>query len=121
MPATIELQEFLASLKVRTPGGQIALRDDGTAWASELEMQKRVSAWLRTRERKGLIGAGTTLHGLRVTYASWLSRAGANSKEVAASLGDSSEKMGAHYTRHVEQQASVVRAFKRVHPKNTKV
>jgi hypothetical protein len=72
VPATIELQEFLASLKVRTPDGQIALRDDGTAWKSEIEMQKRISAWLRSREQKGLIGAGTTLHGLRVTYASWL-------------------------------------------------
>jgi integrase len=92
----------------------IALRDDGTPWESEVDMQTRVSHWLRDQERAGLIGAGTTLHGLRVTYAAWLSRHGASDKEVAAGLGDKSTRMGAHYTRHVENEANVVRAFKRV-------
>jgi integrase len=114
VPVLPELQAFLAEIKVRTPDGPIALRDDGTAWTSELDMQRRVSNWLRRREKNGLIGAGTTLHGLRVSYAAWLSRAGANTKEVAAALGDRTEKMGAHYTRHVEAEASVVRAFSKV-------
>jgi integrase len=114
VPIMPELQAYLAEIKVRTPDGQIALREGGTPWANELDMQRRVSNWLRRREAAGLIGAGTTLHGLRVSYAAWLSRAGANTKEVAAALGDSTEKMGAHYTRHVDQQASVVRAFSRV-------
>ena len=34
-------------------------------------MQTRVSHYLRDLERAGLIGAGTTLHGLRVSYAAW--------------------------------------------------
>jgi hypothetical protein len=54
-----------------------------------------------------LIGAGTTLHGLRSTYAAWLSRNAANTKEVTATLGDKPERMGIHYTRHVEAEANV--------------
>ena len=77
-------------------------------------MQTRVSHWLRDHERDGLIGAGTTLHGLRSSYAAWLARHGANTKEIAAALGDKSERMGSHYSRHVESEANVVRAFTKV-------
>jgi hypothetical protein len=58
---------------------------------------------------------GTTLHGLRVSYAAWWKRTGgANNSEIADLLGDKSERMGAHYTRHVESEANVIRAFTRV-------
>jgi hypothetical protein len=93
VPVMPELQAFLASIKVRTKDGLIALRDDGTPWASEKDMQTRVSHWLRDREREGLIGSGTTLHGLRVSYAAWWKRHGANNSEVADLLGDKSERM----------------------------
>ena len=69
LPVVVELQTFLAERKVRSADGLIAIRDNGAPWASEKEMQTRVSHWLRDQERKGLIGAGTTLHGLRVSYA----------------------------------------------------
>jgi hypothetical protein len=84
VPVMPELQSFLASIKVRTKDGLIALRDDGTPWESEKDMQTRVSHWLRDRERDGLIGSGTTLHGLRVSYAAWWKRHGANNSEVAS-------------------------------------
>jgi hypothetical protein len=113
VPTTKELQAFLAALPVAHQT-LIAVRDDGTAWDCEKDMQTRVSHYLRDLERDGLIGAGTTLHGLRVSYAAWLKRIGANNSEVAAALGDKSERMGAHYTRHVEAEANVVRAFKRI-------
>jgi hypothetical protein len=113
LPAMPELQAFLATIKVRTKDGQIALRDDGVPWESEKDMQTRVSHWLRDREREGLVGAGTTLHGLRVSYAAWWKRAGATNSEVADLLGDKSEAMGKHYTRHVEREVNVVRAFNR--------
>jgi integrase len=62
-----------------------------------------------------LIGAGTTLHGLRISYAAWWKRTGgANNSEVADLLGDKSERMGKHDTRHVEAEANVIRAFNRV-------
>ena len=107
VPVMPELQDFLAALKVRTKDGPIALRDNGKIWEDEVEMQTRVSHWLRDRERDGLIGAGTTLHGLRSTYAAWLSRNAANTKEVTATLGDKPERTGIHYTRHVEAEANV--------------
>jgi integrase len=77
-------------------------------------MQTRVSHWLRDRERDGLIGAGTTLHGLRVSYAAWWKRNGASDEEVARLIGDKSVRMGTHYTRHVEDEVSIVRAFSRI-------
>jgi integrase len=86
----------------------------GAPWESEKELQTRVSHYLRDMERDGLIGAGTTLHGLRVSYAAWWKRNGANNSEVADLLGDKSERMGAHYTRHVDAEANVIRAFERI-------
>jgi hypothetical protein len=79
-----EMPAFLAELTVRRADGVIAVRDDGSLWPSEKEMQTRVSHWLRDRERTGHIGAGTTLHGLRVSYAAWWKRNGASDSEVAA-------------------------------------
>jgi hypothetical protein len=113
LPVDVELQRFLAARTVHRADGLIAVRDDGTAWLSEKEMQSRVSHWLRDRERDGLIGAGTTLHGLRVSYAAWWKRSGATNSEVADLIGDASEAMGAHYTRHVDSEVNVVRAFER--------
>jgi integrase len=112
VPVMPELQDFLADLKRSST--LIAIRDNGTAWESEVDMQTRVSHWLRDHERKGLIGAGTTLHGLRATYAAWLKRHGASDAEIAGALTDKSVRMGGHYSRHVEREANVVRAFKRV-------
>jgi len=114
LPVMTELRTFLATRKVRSAEGLIAIRDDGSPWNSEKDMQTRVSHWLRDRERDGKIGAGTTLHGLRVSYAAWWKRNGASDEEVARLIGDKSVQMGAHYTRHVEDEVSIVRAFNRV-------
>ena len=117
LPEMQELQDFLATIKVRTKDGKIALRDNGQPWTDEKEMQTRVSHFLRDLERDGAIGAGTTLHGLRVSYAAWWKRSGASDGEVADLLGDRSERMGKHYTRHVEREVNVIRAFERVKDK----
>jgi hypothetical protein len=70
-----------------------------TVVSSANAMQTRVSHYLRDLERAGLIGAGTTLHGLRISYAAWWKRTGgANNSEMADLLGDKSERMGKHYT-----------------------
>jgi site-specific recombinase XerC len=113
LPVLSELQAFIGELKVQRADGLIAVRDDGTAWPSEKEMQIRVSPWLRDQECAGHIGTGTTLHGLRVSYAAWWRRNGANTREVADLIGDESERMGAHYTRLVEAEQNIVRAFSR--------
>ena len=112
VPAATELQEHLDAIKASaTPATHITTRADGTPWETEVQMQTEVSHFLRDIEAKGKIGAGTTLHGLRVTYAADLKRSGADTGDIAAALGDKSERMGAHYTRHVENEAKVVRAF----------
>jgi hypothetical protein len=71
-----------------------------------------VSHWLRDREREGLIGAGTTLNGLRVTHAPGGS--GTVPPMVADRLGGRSQRMGTHCTRNVTREDNVIRAFERV-------
>jgi hypothetical protein len=117
LPVQTELQTFMAARDIRRADGIIAVRDDGSLWASEKDMQTRVSHWLRDQERGGHIGTGTTLHGLRVTYAAWWKRNGASNAEVAELIGDKSEAMGKHYTRHVESEVNVIRAFNRLKDK----
>jgi hypothetical protein len=117
LPVLAELQGFLAARDIRRADGVITVRDDGSLWESEKDMQTRVSHWLRDQERAGRIGAGTTLHGLRVTYAAWWKRNGASNAEVAELIGDKSEAMGKHYTRHVESEVNVIRAFNRLKDK----
>lgn len=109
LPASPELQEFLDGLE-RT-STHVATKHNGTPWRDEEQLQKAVSNFLKGLEREGKVGAGLTLHGLRVTYAAALRRSGAQSSDVAAALGDRDERMGEHYTRHVENEARVVRAF----------
>lgn len=109
LPASLELQRFLAAIKVRTKDGPIALRRNGKPWESEEQLQKRSSNFLTDLARKGLVGAGLTEHGLRVTFAAEIKRmTGANDDQVAAALGDRDTRMGAHYTRHVEQENKIL-------------
>jgi len=109
IPATPELQAYLATLDRSL--ANIAVKSDGRPWDDEKKMQTAVSHFLRDLEKEGLIGEGTTLHGVRVSYAAGLSREGASTGDVAAALGDRSNRMGEHYTRHVESEAKVIRAF----------
>lgn len=111
IPAVPELQAHLDGLE-RT-ALKIATRAGGTPWDDEKQMQTAVSHFLRDLEVEGVIGAGTTLHGLRVTYAAALRRGGADEGDVAAALGDRSNAMGKHYTRHVESESKVIRAFEK--------
>jgi hypothetical protein len=109
LPAVPEIQTYLDGL-TRT-STFIATRYNGKAWENELQMQSQVSHWLKEQERAGLLAPGATLHGLRATYASAKKRDGASDSEVAAALGDRTTRMGEHYTRHVEAEAKVIRAF----------
>jgi integrase len=117
LPVLPECQAFMKELKVQRADGLIAVRDNGQPWKDEKEMQTEVSHFLRDLEREGVIGADTTLHGLRSSYAAWWKRQGATNREIADLLGDESEVMGAHYSRHVEAEANVERAFERIKDK----
>jgi integrase len=116
IPAIPELQNYLGTLTKTS--GHIATKHNGEPWRDEEQLQRAVSNWLGALEKKGLVGPDLTLHGLRVTYASALKRSGANTSNVAAALGDRDERMGAHYTRHVENEARVIQAFGK--PKKTR-
>jgi integrase len=109
IPADPELQAYLDALP-RT-SLHIATREDGTPWRDEKQMQTAVSHFLRSVQAKSAVEAGATLHGLRVSFAAELGRAGTSDADVAAALGDRSERMGKHYTRHVENEGRVIRAF----------
>lgn len=109
VPAVAELQAYLADLP--RDSIYIATRADGSAWGSEKHMQTAVSHFLRSIEATSAVESGATLHGLRVTYAAALKRDGAAAEDVSAALGDRSTRMGEHYTRHVENEAKVIRAF----------
>jgi integrase len=112
LPASPELQAFLAEIKVRSATGKIALRQNGQPWESPIQLQRRSSKFLTGLAAKGLVGPGLTEHGLRVTFAAEIKRVtGANDTQVAAALGDRDTRMGAHYTRHVEQEARIIEVF----------
>lgn len=115
VPATEALQAFLDDLD-RT-STYIATKHNGAPWRDEEQIQKAFRHYIDGLEKKGLVGAGLTLHGLRVTYAAGLKRAAHKRKgnvdnaAVAAALGDRDERMGALYTRHVENEFKVIQAF----------
>jgi integrase len=112
LPASPELREFLASLKVRAKVGQIALRHNGQPWRDEEQLQKQSSNFLAKLTKDGVVEPGLTLHGLRVSFAADIKRVtGANDSQIAAALGDRDTRMGAHYTRHVEQEARIIQVF----------
>lgn len=109
IPAVPELQSYLEGLDKSSLN--IATRADGSPWTDEKQMQTAVSHFLRSIKDVSAVEPGATLHGLRVSYAAELSRDGAGAGDVAAALGDRSTRMGEHYTRHVENENKVIRAF----------
>ena len=73
-----------------------------------------VSHFLRSIEATTAVEPGATLHGLRVSFAAEHGRDGnASDSEVAALLGDRSDRMGKHYTRHVTNESKVIGVFDR--------
>jgi len=105
LPASPELQAYLASIRPANAKGPIALNRKGKPWGTPYKLQKASSNFLRKLAKDGLVGEGLTEHGLRVTFAAEIKRlTGANDDQVAAALGDRDTRMGAHYTRHVDQE-----------------
>jgi len=115
VPAVPEIQKFLDGL-TRT-STFIATRHNGAPWRNEEQLQKQFSNFISALKKKGLVEPGLTLHGLRVSYAAGIKRKAAKRKgtvdnaAVAAALGDRDERMGAHYTRHIDNEMKVIQAF----------
>ncbi|WP_246272628.1 tyrosine-type recombinase/integrase [Phyllobacterium pellucidum] len=110
-PCTPEMMSHLEA--VARPSTFICVSSDRKPWKDEKALQGAVSAYLSALKEENLIREGCTLHGLRVTYAADIRRRGHDKGMVADALGDKSERMGAHYTRHVEKEASLIRIFDR--------
>jgi integrase len=111
VPVLPVLQAHLDSLGM--PATKIAVTSDKRPWKSEKQMQQAVSDYLKRPKKEGRIMPGATLHGLRVTYAAEMRREGSDVGQVAAALGDRSDAMGRHYTRHVDAEVKVIAAFGR--------
>jgi hypothetical protein len=90
---------------------RVCVTSEGLPWKSEKVLQGAVSDYFTELKKDGLIREGCTLHGLRVTYAAAIRRRGFDTGIVADALGDRSEAMGKHYTRHVEKEAGRMRVF----------
>lgn len=110
MPVVPTLLSYISEIEATSTF--ICTRKDGTPWKNEKQMQTSVSHFLKRQERAGRAKEGITLHGLRSTFAAGLRRGGADVGMVASALGDRSERMGAHYTRHVEREQKVIMALR---------
>lgn len=110
LPVAPVLRGYLDGLE-RT-ADVIATRHNGEPWESPEQLQKQSSNFLAKLTKNGVVAPGLTLHGLRVTFAADIKRAtGANDDQIAAALGDRDTRMGKHYTRHVEQEAKLLKLF----------
>lgn len=89
----------------------ICTNQDGLPWPSEKTMQGAVSDFLDRLKAADVIRRGCTLHGLRTTYAAAIKRDGYDDAAVADALGDKSQAMGTHYTRHVERETTLRKIF----------
>ena len=94
--------------------GFLCINSLGRPWKSENSLQRSSSDYLTRLARDGISEPGLTLHGLRVTFASAIKRAGGDDRMVADAIGDRSISMGARYTRHVEKEGNIARVFELV-------
>jgi hypothetical protein len=90
----------------------LATKHNGAPWKSEEQLQKAFSNFMRALEKKGMVEPGLTLHGLPVSFAAGIKRKRKRAMSNAGGCGgDRDEWMGAHHTRHVENELKVIQAF----------
>lgn len=74
--------------------------------------------FLKTLEAEGKIGAGLTFHGLRHTKGTDLADQGLEKGEIALWLGQKSEAMAAHYSRHADLKRKMERVVDKLENEN---
>ncbi|MEO1142529.1 MAG: tyrosine-type recombinase/integrase [Pseudomonadota bacterium] len=111
IPVSSRLKDHLDGLERHSVN--IITTSRNRPYKSEKVMQDKVSEFLTSLKNKDEISKELTLHGLRVTLAAELKRQGEDDRTIADAIGDRSATMGAHYTRHVERETNVVKAFGR--------
>lgn len=68
---------------------------------------------IRQLRAEGLVGPGLTFHGLRHTCGTWLAEAGADTRTIAAWLGQKSENMARHYSEQEDTRRRTDAALRR--------
>ncbi len=71
---------------------------------------------LKKLEKRGLIEAGLTFHGLRHTVATVLAEAGVSAEDIASVLGQRSSQMDNHYARLADRSRRSTAAIQRLKP-----
>ncbi len=66
---------------------------------------------IRELTATGAVSPGLTFHGLRVTLATWIADAGGDTRDIAATLGHTTEAMAIHYARHADRSRRAARAI----------
>lgn len=79
----------------------------GRPWKSENALRKACLDHIGKLRKKDLVGPGLTMHGLRGTLASIIKEHGFDNRAVSNVIGDESESMGAHYSRHAIIESNV--------------
>ncbi|MGE0231730.1 MAG: tyrosine-type recombinase/integrase [Flavobacteriaceae bacterium] len=105
------LADALDLALVDSASTMICLHSAGLPWKSAKSLQKAMSVYLTGLAEAGQIEKGLTLHGLRTIFAADLRRQGVDLSDVQPALGHASPSQTAHYTRHVEIELAVARAF----------
>lgn len=110
VPVSPRLKEHLDTIERNSIFVVTGLR--GQPYTCPDTLQSAAGKHIRAIRAQGTTGDGLTLHGLRVTLAAEFKRMGYSDRQIADIIGDESESMGAHYSRHVERTDNVTDAFK---------
>ena len=92
---------------------QVCTNAHGRPWASESSFRSAFFGVVRDLQGRGLLGVGTTFHGLRHTAGANARDTGESDFRVAAAIGDRTTAMAAVYGRDAQRlaaQAAVLEA-----------
>jgi hypothetical protein len=92
---------------------QVCTNAHGSPWGSESSFRSAFFKVVRDLQERGLLGVGTTFHGLRHTVGANARDTGESDFRVAAAIGDRTTAMAAVYGRDAQRlsaQASVLEA-----------
>ncbi|MCP4099692.1 MAG: tyrosine-type recombinase/integrase [Planctomycetaceae bacterium] len=109
----IPCSDYLRNTLDATPRVSVFISTNkfGVPWKNHKVLQNAVRRHIRNLADEAFIKPGLTLHGLRVTLAAEFKRLDIDDRTIANILGDTSESMGRHYTRHVPATVNVISAF----------
>jgi integrase len=103
VPVHRELRTLLDKAKETRRSPNIVVGARGKPF-SQTGFQTRFFGLVREVREAGRVGAGLSFHGLRHTVGHKLAEAGADSRTIAAMLGQVTTAMAEHYSRHADRR-----------------